>query len=184
MKDHTMTAPEQPTYWPPTQNPPPRKRRLGPVLLGIAALVAVIMVSVGTTIYLLRGNKPTTAAAKPAVVAAAPKALTVTGSIRLKFGGFTWDQNSCTGKGGYDDIAVGAGVTVTDNTGAVIALGRIISALPDIPFEETTAVGCDLYFEVDKVPAGKGFYGVEVTHRGSVKFDEADLAQPLALSLG
>ncbi len=46
-----------------------------------------------------------------------------------------------------------------------------------------TGTRCRLPFTVD-VPAGKGFYGIEVSHRGVVRFREADLAGKVDLSIG
>ena len=81
----------------------------------------------------------------------------------------------CSGTGGYDDIANGAEVVISDDTGhtldiTTLTAGSIVSSACDFKFEST-------------IPAGKGFYGITVTHRGTVKFTETEMQNP-ALTLG
>ena len=84
------------------------------------------------------------------------------------------DETSCQGTGGYDDIRDGLEVAVTDAAGTVIGLGRLSSK----PGEDTFAGRrtCEYEFTVSGLPDAS-FYGVEVGHRGVVRFSAADLAQ-------
>ncbi len=77
------------------------------------------------------------------------------------------------------DIHAGAAVTVTDETGKVVALGELSPG-------RTTQVRIECTFDmiVFKVPPGHGFYGVEISHRGVVRFAEAKLRERIGLTLG
>lgn len=83
----------------------------------------------------------------------------------------------CTGQDGYDDIAAGAGVVVADDAGRTLALGRLAGGRLS-----GSSFYCVFRFRVS-VPAGLRFYGVTVSHRGTVKVAESDLGS-VALSLG
>jgi hypothetical protein len=108
----------------------------------------------------------------------APATLTVQGTLELHDTNLFLAGSGCAGQGGYSDIASGAAVTITNATGAMVALGRLEDP-------QLASLGeCTFSFSVPDVPAGDGFYGVEVSHRGSVKYAEADLASPLTLTLG
>jgi hypothetical protein len=116
-----------------------------------------------------------------------PAAFEVDGVLTLKPGQFLADNGtSCEGKDGYDDLALGAQVSVTDAAGAVVALGKIDAmSYTDDPGGDGLGGTCDLKFSIPGVPAGKSFYGVEVSHRGAVKFEEANLkAGPVQLTVG
>lgn len=75
-------------------------------------------------------------------------------------------EGPCTGDGGYDDLHAGATVTVTDADGSVVALGSLGSGR--LQSDGSAFPPCVFPFTVSDVPAGFGFYGVEVSHRGSV----------------
>ncbi len=172
-----------------TYPPSPTPRRMRPILVGCAVLGVALI----TALLLIR---PDDQAPQPAAAAATPSAtpttLTVQGGLKLGLGDFIWDEIGtvgqpgplCAGSGGYKDIAIGAPVSVTDAAGTVVALGEISDSIPKGFSEAETPTSCELRFSVGKVPAGKGFYGVEVSHRGAVKFDEASLAEPVVLTLG
>ena len=79
---------------------------------------------------------------------------------------------------GYDDIAEGAQVVITDQFGATVAIGELEAGIISMG-------GTYLFqFTVRDVPPGKRFYGVEVSHRGRVQYDEAKLRAGPELSIG
>lgn len=99
---------------------------------------------------------------------------TIRGVIQLRLSQFDASStvNDCWGNGGYDDLREGAQVTVTDPDGRTIALGSVTGS----SLQDTDAgLQCVLSFEVEDVPRGAGFYGVEVAHRGVVRRGEADV---------
>lgn len=95
----------------------------------------------------------------------------------------TYDSvgRTCAGDGGYDDIRAGAQVVVTDADGGTVALGELSQGRMDGSVPDAT---CQWRFTVADVPAGAGFYGVEVTHRGALQYTEQELRSPISLSLG
>lgn len=110
--------------------------------------------------------------------------ITIRGTVQLSRGDFTWSSGAgCWGTGGYKDIREGASVTVTDATGATIAMGQLDQAEPDMD-TPSTARACVLHFTVEDVPAGKGFYSVRVTHRDGPQYPEERLTEELHLTLG
>lgn len=174
-----VPGPTPPTFTPLAPTPPPAPgRRVWPFVAAIAVLAVALA---GVLIWPhLNSDKP----AKP-VASAAPAAaatFSVTGTVSLRAGQFiTVESNGCRGQDGYDDIEMGASVTITDANGTVVGVGQINSLNNDGGMAGT----CDLSFQVDGVPAGKGFYGVEVSHRGSVKEPEAELkAGSVQLTIG
>lgn len=85
--------------------------------------------------------------------------------------------NPCTGgANGYGDISEGAEVVISDDTGKTLAITQLGAGTV------TQGLDCQFLFSAS-VPAGKRFYGVTVTHRGTVKEAESDLGD-VALSLG
>jgi hypothetical protein len=74
----------------------------------------------------------------------------------------------CQGHGGYEDIAGGARVAVTNPEGDVIAQGQLATG-------QIEPGQCVFTFRVRDVPDGQSRYGVEVAHRGIVTYsrDEA-----------
>lgn len=83
----------------------------------------------------------------------------------------------CSGKGGYDDIAAGAQVIVSDDAGHTLQISKLENG-----YITRGLASCRFTFSA-YVLAGKHFYGVEVTHRGVVKEPEAKLGH-VALTLG
>jgi hypothetical protein len=172
----------------PAPIPPAPKRRRSLIPWIIIGALAVALAAV-LVIPRLGDEKPS-----PALP---PATLTAVGALTLDAGDFGYDRdaNLCWGAGGYGDIEKGASVTITDAAGAVIGVGSLVAATPT---QFTTTDGtqsflgdpnakpthCDLSFAIPNIPAGKGFYGVEVSHRGSVKYPEAALNTGLGLTLG
>lgn len=118
-----------------------------------------------------------------------PESIPVTGTLTVP-GGFAdgglegGPGQPCTVGGGYADIRSGAQVVVTDDGGKTIALGELGGGtllLPDLDTWGTRS--CVFSFSV-QVPGGHDFYGVEVTHRGVVRYTAEQLRQPVAMSLG
>lgn len=122
------------------------------------------------------------AASRPAASSPA-RTFPVHGSLTLTLGQFSGDPDNllagCAGEGGYDDLHAGTSVTVTDAAGATIGLGKLGQG-----FLNPGASTCSFSFNVTNIPAGKGFYGVEVSRRGRVQYPEADLVKDVVLSIG
>lgn len=152
----------------PTIAPPSRRRRQWPLI------VAIVILAAGLAAALVWPRSGDATPAKPAASATPVAAATfsITGMLTLSAGDFMADDSQlCWGNGGYDDLSMGTSVTITDAAGTVVGVGQVNSAHNDGGMGGT----CDLSFKVDGVPTGKGFYGIEVSHRGSVKKSEADL---------
>jgi hypothetical protein len=117
-----------------------------------------------------------------------PKTATVAGDMTLPWTGSQGrdgfgDGNYCAGKDGYDDIAEGAQVVVTDRSGEVVAIGALESGRMRVAYVPEI-YDCVFHFVVTDVPTGRNFYGVEVGHRGSLKYEEAKIfAQSLVVTL-
>lgn len=117
------------------------------------------------------GGKP--AAPTPS----AARTLTIGGQLEMVSGSI--DTGPCVPAGaGYADIRQGTQVTVTDEGGKVVGLGTLGAGFT------TGALKCLLPFIVQRVPAGHPFYGVEVAHRGVVRYTAAQVADQVTLTLG
>jgi hypothetical protein len=93
---------------------------------------------------------------------------TLTGDLLLRAGEGT-SSGCSTGLGGYADIAAGTQVAVTDGSGAILGLGTLATGAPG------DGSACRFAFTPIDVP-DRDFYGVEVAHRGVVRYSRADLA--------
>jgi hypothetical protein len=132
------------------------------------------------------GCGSTTGAEHPTPASSA-RPYTVSGSITLGRGQFEWGVNgtsdtACYGRGGYDDLAAGAQVVITDPAGKTVAIGQLRTGTATVG-DDQLATSCDLPFTVPNVPAGLGFYGVEVSHRGRVQYPEAQIRGLLSLTI-
>ena len=76
---------------------------------------------------------------------------------------------------GYDDIAAGTEVEITDDAGKTLTLTSLESGTAGVS-------DCTFPFTAS-VPAGKKYYKISVSHRGFVTFPEADMSSP-ELTLG
>jgi hypothetical protein len=144
---------------PPAAPQPPTSRR--PIWLILAGALALSVV-----------------AATVAAVWWTRRDMTVRGTVTLD-SGYDTQGNTCHGTGGYADLVPGGQVTVTDAQGTVLAVGslsegRTVGAL---------AGSCEIPWAVSGVPRGKGPYGVTVTRRGTIQYDEQHLAKPLQLTM-
>lgn len=137
---------------------PVRRRRLWPWIA--AAGAALLVVAVAATL---------------AVAAFGDDMVKVSGTLTLVDKDAYWSGN-CAGTGGYSDIREGAQVIVTDAAGKTVGVGALSKGVPD------GSTVCRFTLDVS-VPAGLGFYGVELGRRGSVKYAEQDL-DTVRLSIG
>jgi len=109
--------------------------------------------------------------------------------MTLASGAFQWNHGAdgsapCAGYQGYSDIAAGAPVVITDQGGTVIATGQLATGSAAVDTATGRATSCVLDFTVPDVP-DRPFYGVAVSHRGTVTFSAADArAANARLTLG
>jgi hypothetical protein len=96
-----------------------------------------------------------------AAVMALTATMTVTGHLTLHVSTYSSVR-------GFDDIHEGTAVTVRDEAGTTVAIGRL--GAPDCASGD-----CVYPFAVDDVPGDSPFYEVEVSHRGGVTFSRDDL---------
>lgn len=148
--------------------PPPRRSRTGLVIAAVVGAVVLVAGGLAGGVMLAGGKGPF-----------GPKTFTANGTLTLIGDEVYSASTTCSGKGGYADIREGTAVTVSDAAGATVALGQLGAGHVD------SSIGCTFPFSVAKVPAGKGFYGIEVSHRGVLKFSEADASGTnMVMSLG
>lgn len=101
---------------------------------------------------------------------------------------FGSDGDTCEGQGRYGDIHEGASVTITDQSGVVVAMGsfygsKITQSIMMPGYRKQAAVQCTFSFRA-LVPE-REFYGVEVGQRGVVRFSRAQVdSKSIHLSLG
>ncbi|MBP2328462.1 hypothetical protein JOF56_008847 [Kibdelosporangium banguiense] len=83
------------------------------------------------------------------------------------------DRKRCWGSGGYRDIRDGTEVKVYDETGKLIATGKLGQgrAAQDGQLTTLTNSACMFPIAVADIPTGSKFYQVEVSHRGKVTVD-------------
>lgn len=106
--------------------------------------------------------------------------MTVKGQVDLLFEMSNGnDHANCFGKGGLSDLKGGAQVVITDAAGATVAVTSLRPGVLDL---SGAPYLCVLRFEAS-VPAGKGFYGVQIANRERVQYPEAQLGQ-IKLSVG
>lgn len=125
------------------------------------------------------GAPPASSAPKTSTHPPAPKTVRVAGTMSLPGGGYVGngfkDGGRCYGNQGYDDIDAGAQVTISDDSGRTLAITQLRGG-------RVSELECVFKFRAT-VPAGKRFYGIEVTHRGVIKEPESKLGH-VALTLG
>lgn len=142
-----------PAYLPPTA--PPRRRHTG-LVVGLI-LAALVLVGGGVALAL---------ALTHAGPIAGPSTFTANGTLTMKTG--------CESIGGYGDITTGTQVVLTGD-GKTLSVGTLAST--------HSSTQCAYTFTLEKVPAGLKFYGVTISHRGTVQFTEADLRAGINLTL-
>lgn len=171
---------QPPPYYPPQFHPPagdPPKRRPTSLLVGGAAVLVVVFAAagIGTAFALRKPARPTPATSTAQIV-------TVVGTLTLADspGVLNLDDVHCRGMGGYDDIAEGSQVTVTDEHGTVVGLGELNEGVLD---GSGPTRQCRFAFTVNNIPAGHAIYGVSVSHRGTIQVRADDLDN-VSLTLG
>lgn len=184
-------APETGWSYPPTNLsppppdgpvPPPPPRRSRRTITIVALALACLAGGVGVGYALPHGHSPSAAAKKtpaPPHRASQSNTIDVDGTLTLTTTSLLVDDDGCSGNSGYDDITTGAEVVISDDAGRTLQITSLNVGVPDDPSLPTS---CTFSFTAT-VPAGKGFYGVEVTHRGIVKEPESSMAN-VGLTLG
>lgn len=109
------------------------------------------------------------------------KPIDIHGTLTLRSGSQVVDAMECTGSDGYDDIAKGAQVTITDAAGKTIAVGKLGRGQRVAGAQYFG--DCQFPFSI-KAPGGESFYGVEVSHRGVTRYSAADAGHAITLTLG
>lgn len=175
--------PGEPGGW--VLNPPTMPRQPRWKWIVVAAVAAVLFIGGGVAVGLAlagRGGGSVAVEASPSSSWTPMQwgsSFTVNGSLVLADSGGVQKLagSVCQGTGGYDDIRQGTQVVVTDESGTVIATGELESGL---------LVGghCMFAFTVSSVPSGKSFYGVSVSHRGTLQYKQDQLQSGVQLSLG
>jgi hypothetical protein len=159
----TYTPPQEPVFRLDSMSPPSGRRTSRIIVMTIGAVLLIALGAGG---------------ALAVTVLVGPDAFQVAGTVTLTDPDGYMSSTHCSGKGGYDDIAEGASVNITDAGGATVAIGRLGPG-------DTQSAGCVFAFSVADVPAGKSFYGIEISHRGIVKFSEAEVSSgEVAMTLG
>ncbi|MER7331713.1 MULTISPECIES: hypothetical protein [unclassified Micromonospora] len=108
----------------------------------------------------------------------APQPHLVRGTLTIGLPNFAWNPGEgCWGRETLADVTAGTRVIVTDNTGATVGIGALdAGSVMMNPDDAERAQSCQFTFKVADVPAGKGFYGVEISGvPGRVQVPESDL---------
>jgi hypothetical protein len=151
-----------PAYRPQSSNPPPyfpptpaRKSQTG-LIVGLSIAIVVLLGAGVVGALVLSGHSPVQ-------IHGLTPTMTVNGTLIV--------APPCGGLG-YSDIRGGTEVTITDQAGTVLAVGRLIGE------------DCRFEFMVPGVPTGKKLYGVTISHRGTLHYTEDEMRAGLSLSLG
>ncbi|HEX4432838.1 MAG TPA: hypothetical protein VHZ96_26430 [Frankiaceae bacterium] len=138
-------------------------------LLIVAAALLLAACSSSSSAPAARTSQPPSSVSRPAPIQ-------VAGTLTMAHVTGEVQGSSCQPGGGYHDIRPGAEVVISDDAGHTLAITQLGQGQIDNSYR------CRFKFAAS-VPAGKHFYGVEVTHRGVVKFAESELGHA-ALTLG
>jgi hypothetical protein len=164
-----------PSAWPaPTAVDAPAGRKAGIGLVAaVTAGVLGLMAATGFGVWLFM--RPDSAAPAPA------GRVGISGVVVLELPNFEWqsvDNPVCTGRKDHVDIVEGAPVTYFDASGKTLAVGKLgagqargITTGADGTIRAST---CTLPFSIE-VPAGVGPYGIEVSNRGVLRYNESGL---------
>lgn len=182
-----MTQPpyDEPPIWSPPTGPgtdpvvPPEQWKIKDGVWWAIAFLVALVAAILFVVWAGSGNGGGhLLTPRPAATPAAT--FTVNGTLTLSDTtgyGILTQGTGCTGAGGYSDLLESTQVTVTDDTGRTVALGTLAAG-------QSVGTDCQFPFTIPDVPTGKGFYGIEVSHRGVVKFAEAKLNSPVELAIG
>lgn len=167
--------------WAHASNAPAPKRRWPYFWVGLTAVLIVGGFVAGALLF--RSNRE----ADPLP----PATMEIKGTVHLvgihpEFTPTVCDGTNILGtRTGYDDLIAGAPVVVTDAAGMTVAIGKLGAGVPDIRPELNQYLKvCTMRFTVTEVPAGRGFYGVQIASRDLVQYPEQRLAEPLTLTIG
>lgn len=172
------SAPPVPPAAPRSPEPPQRHRPTG----WIAAVVVALLVGAGGGFAIGHStasgpNKPKAPKAARTVVVKGTFTLTdPTGFTDDVAGGNDAAGDLCSGGVGYGDINSGTEVVISDDAGRTLQITSLGQGSIDADG------GCAFPFSTT-VPSGLKFYGITVSHRGTVKESEAELGS-VALTLG
>jgi hypothetical protein len=180
--DHTpepAALPEPAPPWPAQPSAPAPARR--PARLVIATAVAALAVG-GLGGYFLPhpdSSPAPTPTSTGGASSAKPATVSLVGTLTVTGGSDVLTSHpadgTCEGTGGYSDIAAGAQVVISDDSGTTLAITHLETGVGN-------QFSCAFAFRTD-VPSGRGYYGVQVSHRGIVKEREQDLGL-VAITLG
>lgn len=92
------------------------------------------------------------------------------------------EGGKCTAAQGYDDIAEGADVTVTDAKGATVGTEPLRAG--SLHFIDNSNVWCNFLFVISDIPPGRKFYTLAIGQRDPKQLTEADLGGSLSLQIG
>jgi len=100
-----------------------------------------------------------------------PSAHTITGTFTLRQDEvIDRSHDDCRGRGGYDDVAPGLGVTVKNETGVIIGTGALVGT-GRVAYGATK---CEYTFTVAGLPEAN-FYSIEVGRRGELTYSRAEI---------
>ncbi len=178
-----------PPYQMPEALPVAKPKRPGWVVPVVAVLVVLVAGLGAAAAWLLARPQPAIVpVSAPAPVPATSgvsfgdASKNLTGTFTLYDDGQRWKDNApCTGKGGFADIQTGAQVKVSDPTGKLLALGELKG--PSYAHNFGGRVGCLWVISIDDVPTGRGFYGIEISHRGVIQYPESEVFAALGVDL-
>lgn len=143
-----------------------------PWVIAIASASAAVVVLIAATAvvaWLLLRPAPTRQAAAPASTA-----FSFDGDLTLVQGEFIWDDPTCSGWKGYDDIRAGTEVVVSDAAGKSLVVGSLKAGAATVG-SDGRATECTMKFHIDGVPSGVGPYGVAIGSRGVAHYSWGDL---------
>lgn len=139
----------------------------------LVLIVILVGVAGAGSMFVIRAASP---APGGATLTPAPT-VPIRGTLTLTTGDLQWHEGACRGIAGFSDLVDGAGVTVKDGKGEVIAVGSL-----HVDKARSSNPRCVFAFSIDAPDSA--FYAVEVSHRGALTYSKADALAGLALTLG
>lgn len=139
-----------------------------------AAVIAGVVIGAGVGVWVaVRQDKAEPAAAVTS--SPAPRLAFVSGAFRVPAGP-KWTKGAACSRGSkYDDVHVGAQVTITDASGKVVAVADLTAGqVVDSATLPGMTTDCLLGFSAS-VPSGAGPYGFTLNRHGVVHFTESQL---------
>jgi hypothetical protein len=158
------------------------------MLIGAVAASASLVLSGCGALGLFplgQNQSPITGSSATPTSTPTPAALNITGSLTVTLDDH-WEvdeYNSCVMSPGYSDIEYGSQVTVTDDAGKVVGLGSVVDAFMSSGTEYANKRRFTLVGTRVEDPTSS-IYGIEVAHRGVVRFPRSSLSTPIELTLG